>query len=534
MSIKVPIVSEWNSKGVDDAESRLDKFSDRAGKAFAAVGKAAALAGAAVGAFGVVAVKAAVEDAAAQEKLAKTLKNTTNATEDQIDAVEDYIGKTAIATGVADDKLRPAFETLTRSTKDTAKSQELLNLALDISAATGKDLETVSTALAKGYGGQETALKKLGVPLSDAALKSGDFSVAMAEINDTFGGTQAALADTAAGRFQRLQVVFGEIVETVGAALLPIVEKLAGFAIQTLIPAFEKVSKVIDEEGLGGLFKLLGQKIQEGLPIIGEKLKELAKAFVEWIGPQIPPMLEKLGELIGAAANWLIETGLPKLVEKLKLLGDKFVEWIGPNIEPMLQELAKFIGKLVEWILTKAVPKIIEATAKLSAALLKWLVDIGPDLLKGIVSFAGTLASEVVKAVVEALKQIGNKGLEIGKAFANAIIRFVNSNVIRKINELLEFTIDPPGPGSVTINPPDIPNIPELATGGIVKARRGGTLALLGEGGQDEAVIPLDRLGGTGGHTFVIQGALDPVSVAQQIRQILNDDATRFGRTAFV
>lgn len=529
MSIKVPIVSEWNSKGVDDAESRLDKFSDRAGKAFSAIGKAAAVAGAAVGAFGVVAVKAAVEDAEAQEKLAKTLKNTTNATDDQIAAVEKFIGKTALASGVADDQLRPAFEILTRATKDTTKSQQLLTLAMDISAATGKDLDTVSTALAKGYGGQETALKKLGVPLSDAALKSGDFSVAMAELNDTFGGSQAAAADTAAGRFRRLQVTFGEIVETIGGALLPIVEKLSKFAIEFLIPTFEKLSAVIDEEGLGGLFRLLGDKIKEALPIIGEKLKELGQAFLDWIGPRIKPMLEKLGELLAAAANWLIETGLPLLVDKLKILGDKFVAWIGPNIQPMLEELAVLLGKLTEWILTKAVPKIIEATAKLSAALLKWLFEIAPDVIKGLASFAAILAGGVVNAVIEALKQLGGKGLEVGKAFANSIIRFINRNVIGKINDLLEFKVGP-----LSINPPDIPDIPELANGGIIRARSGGTLALVGEGGQDEAVIPLSKLGDMGGHTFVINGALDPVSVAQQIRQILNDDATRFGRTAFV
>jgi hypothetical protein len=128
------------------------------------------------------------------------------------------------------------------------------------------------------------------------------------------------------------------------------------------------------------------------------------------------------------------------------------------------------------------IPLLIKATAKLSIALLKWLVDIGPSLIKGIASFTGQLALSLVESLVEALSTLGSRSVAIGKAFANGIIDIINKQVIGRINSLLEFKVGP-----ITVNPPDIKNIPRLAAGGIVSSP---TLALIGEAGP-EAVMPL-------------------------------------------
>jgi len=164
------------NKGSTEVEGfggKIEKFGKVAAAAFAA---AAAAAVAYAGKIAIDGVKAAIEDEAAQVRLAAALENATGATRDQIAAVETQITKTALATGVADDQLRPALQRLALSTGDTAKAQELLNLALDVSKATGKPLETVANALGKAYDGNTTALGKLGIGLSSAELKTRSFT----------------------------------------------------------------------------------------------------------------------------------------------------------------------------------------------------------------------------------------------------------------------------------------------------------------------------------------------------------------------
>jgi hypothetical protein len=224
-------------KEVEGFGGKLEKFSKAAGAAFAA---AAAAAGAYAVKLAVDGVKAAIEDEAAQQRLANALKNVTGATDTQIAAIEKQILKTSLATGVADDQLRPALQRLAVATGDVTKANDLLTLALDISAATGKSVESVSNALGKAYEGNTGALTRLGVGLSAAEIKTLGLEGAVATLSETFGGAAATQADTYEGRIQRLQVAFDEAKETVGAALLPILEKLLVFITDKAIPAFER------------------------------------------------------------------------------------------------------------------------------------------------------------------------------------------------------------------------------------------------------------------------------------------------------
>ena len=163
-------------KGLKQAEDTSSTFGDKLGGAFKAVGTAAIAAGAAIGALAVKAavdgVKSAIEDEAAQAKLAKTLQNVTDATDTQIASVEKYILQTSLATGITDDQLRPSFDRLLRSTKDVTEAMNLQNLAIDISAGTGKGLTQVTEALSKAYDGSFGALKKLGVPIDENIIKT--------------------------------------------------------------------------------------------------------------------------------------------------------------------------------------------------------------------------------------------------------------------------------------------------------------------------------------------------------------------------
>ena len=144
----------------------------------------------------------------------------------------------SLATGVADDKLRPALQRLAVATGSVERSQELLTLALDVSAATGKDVETVSNALAKAYEGNTASLARLGIGLSSAEIKTLGLEGTVKQLASTFGGAAATQANTFEGQIERLKVAFDETKESVGAALLPTLQNLLNFFINTVIPKF--------------------------------------------------------------------------------------------------------------------------------------------------------------------------------------------------------------------------------------------------------------------------------------------------------
>jgi hypothetical protein len=220
------------SKDIDSIGERAAEFGKKAAIAFAA-------AGAAIGAFAVSAVKAAAEDETAQRRLAETITATTGATAKQIEGVEQYIKQTSIAIGVADDGLRPAFTRLVRSTQDVEEAQKLLNLALDLSAATGKPLETISNALGRAYDGNTTALGKLGLGLDADIIKSKDFDAIFQQLTGTFGNFAENESETTAKQLERVQIALDEAKESIGAALLPVVQELTAWILDNFIPALE-------------------------------------------------------------------------------------------------------------------------------------------------------------------------------------------------------------------------------------------------------------------------------------------------------
>jgi len=226
---------DTGSKEVEGFGGKMEKFGKVAAAAFAAAAAAAAAYAVKLAVDG---VKAAIEDEAAQKRLANALQNVTGATEKQIAAVEEQILKTSLATGVADDKLRPALQRLAVATGSVSKSQDLLSLALDISAATGKDVEAVSNALGKAYEGNTAALGRLGIGLSSAEIKTLGLEGTTKKLAETFGGAATVQANTFEGQIARLKVGFDEAKESVGAALLPTLQKLLDFFINVVIPKF--------------------------------------------------------------------------------------------------------------------------------------------------------------------------------------------------------------------------------------------------------------------------------------------------------
>jgi len=219
-------------KGVGDtAKSTSEQIKDagaKAGIAFAAISAGALLA-----------AKSAAEDEQQTSQLVNTLKNVTGATDAQVKSVEDYINKTTLATGIADDKLRPAFQRLVMSTKDVGDAQKLTNLAMEIATAKHIDVQAAANALAKAHDGNMGALKRLGVSLDETTIKNKDFGAAVVELGDQFKGSLAANADTAAGKLQIMQNSMNEAKESIGYALLP--------ALTSLTSVFQKIAPFIQE-----------------------------------------------------------------------------------------------------------------------------------------------------------------------------------------------------------------------------------------------------------------------------------------------
>ena len=247
MSIRIPIITDFSDAGVKSATKSFGDLQSKAkslGGSLPAIGIAfAAIGGAAV--FLTKAVKAAAEDQKSQALLQRQLEKTVGANDALVASMERFVSKAQLATGIADTDLRAGLATLVRATGDATEAQDLLNLSLDISAATSKDLDAVNMALAKTIAtGNVTALQKLGVPLDKTALKTKDLTALTKALKEQFGGAAATAANTFQGKIKILQGQLGEIGETIGAALLPYLDRFATFLVQKVAPAIERITSV--------------------------------------------------------------------------------------------------------------------------------------------------------------------------------------------------------------------------------------------------------------------------------------------------
>jgi hypothetical protein len=303
-------------KGVKSATTEVQSFSDRAADFGKKAAVAFAVAGAAVTAFAVSAVKAAAQDEAAQKKLTDTIKATTDATAQQISSIDQYVTKTSIAAAVTDDEIRPALARLARSTGDVQQAQDLLSLALDLSAASGKSLETTTNALAKANEGSNTALKKLGLGLDENYLKTASNDQIIKDLTATYGNFSENQAKTAEARFRSMSIAIEESKEAIGAALLPVAEKLAAFVLETLIPALDGfIAGLTGNEGL----KASLTESQKNLFAWGERVRNIIKTIVD--------LKEELTVIGTVIAGIFVASKIAGFITVIQGLVSAFVAW---------------------------------------------------------------------------------------------------------------------------------------------------------------------------------------------------------------
>ena len=291
-SVRIDIAAEFT--GVK-AFNKADKSVNKLGNSATSLGKKLAIAFSttALLSFAKASIKAFADEDKAIKSLSRTLKNLGFSYSAQTGAVNNYIETLSKATGVTDDELRPAFETLLRATGSITKSQDLLSLALDISAGTGKDLSSVIGALQKAYLGNNQALIKLGVGLTKAELASGDFEAITAKLGKLFAGQAADAADSYAGQINKLSIAADNAKEIIGKSLVDAIGLLGSAdtaGIDKLTTAMEDFATYI-----GNAIYALG--------ILGDKLNNIPgiPAIFKWLADNkqllgLLGLLSKIGE----------------------------------------------------------------------------------------------------------------------------------------------------------------------------------------------------------------------------------------------
>jgi hypothetical protein len=560
-NVVIDILAEFTGKKAfkqaESATSQLEKGVKKLAKQFVQV-----FAAQKVLAFSKASVKAFAADEKAAKSLAVALANTGNAFA-TLD-VESFIAKLQRTTGVLDDELRPAFRTLLTATGDVKKSQEGLQLALDISAGTGKDLSAVSMALAKAYGGQTTALSRLGAGLDKATLKTGNMDVILGQLNDKFGGQALAAVKTYSGQIAVLNVALQNAKETIGKGLLDSFAMLAGSnGLTDTVSGIQKMADFIADvtknvafmikqfEALKPVLAVIAAAILVAfapvtaailaivglVAIAGKNLKK--SSFAKGVIPGGMGNISMTGgsnqnivqsQAANSAASKLLATEKARLANLKKITAEQQKKTALDKLSSVLTQAQKIFDMERIELAAAAMNKQTEED-RVRIRLKTEILDLEEAINSGNVEGATRLAS----AIVNDAKLLGDlRGAMISLGDVPNPFAAWLATLQAALAALLALTtvVQPTSGGTmygITYSAGNSPsdfaastgrslqdstsiankiyqmekgnsNLAFMAKGGIVNSA---TLAMIGEAGP-EAVIPLDRMGSMGGTTVIV------------------------------
>jgi hypothetical protein len=395
----------------DDTDSfgtKLGSFGIKAGAAFAAAG-AAALAYA--GVLLVDGVKSAIEDEAAQAKLATTLENVTGATDAQIAATESWITTQGLSLGITDDELRPALERLTRATGDVSEAQKLASLAFDISAGTGKSLEAVSNALGKAVEGNTGALGKLGIGISAADLKSMSLEEITAKLAETFGGQATEKAETFAGKMDRLKLAFDEGKETVGSFVLDAITPLVTLFVNKVIPVVTELAGEVGDS-LKPIFQNISDFVQDSvIPVFTdlwnyftENIVPLFKNYAELLSVTLLPAIKALWGFVQDFLVPIFKATLTPVINGLNVVFEKLKNFVEDN-----NAVFTFLGAVIGVIggAAKILAPIIGTTLGLAFKGVGLIIDGVSLAISGVVAGIN-LAIDTINLLIKGYNAVNN------------------------------------------------------------------------------------------------------------------------------
>jgi hypothetical protein len=426
--------------GLNSADRSLSGFGDKLNRM---VGPALIGAAAAAGTFAVAlavdGVQAAIQEEAELAKLSTTLDNLGFA--EQTDEVNSFIDQLQYSAAVSDSTLRPAFSRLLTSVDDVTQAQKLLELALDVSAGTGKSLEAVTNALGKAYDGNLGALGKLGAGIDASTIKSKDLDGAMAQLSSTFSGQASAAAGTLQGQMKILSISFDELKESFGTGFLNGMQGASG--------SLNEFSMLLrdSQEMAEDLGESVGKLAVEILQLTNDAWKAY-KAFDAWTNnTNMGKVVGFLGDLLNLANPFSM---LRNALEGVTGATDESTEALIANVNGLIL-WSNTAGKVDKYVrggyggipITKTVEQLetwrdrqlellkpIEKTTKLSGGLTKAVKEMDPALRKQIdlVKSLTTQIGEASKAVETARKemydwqdQMANQitsGIDLGAAFS--------------------------------------------------------------------------------------------------------------------
>jgi hypothetical protein len=472
-TLKLSILGDVDNlkKSLDSGSNEVSSFGDKLGKFGKVAGAAFAAAGVAAAAYAgkllVDGVKAAIEDEAAQAKLAGTLVNVTGATEKQIAAIESQITKTSLLTGVTDDELRPSFERLVRATGDSDSALKLQSLALDVAAGSGKSLEAVTNAMAKAQEGNAASLAKLGIGLSAAELKTMSMDEITAKLAETFGGQAAEKADTFAGKMDRLKVAFNEGKETVGSFVLDAITPMITGFVNNVIPTIQKLAEEL-----------------------GPKLTPVFQTLTGYIKDFVIPTFQAIWAFITDYVIPALQSYLTPIIDGLRSAFEKVTGKIEENREKLapLFTLFKAIATFVRDVYAPVIGKILGAAFNTLGTAIGIVIDLFANLVS------------LVNSAFNAIKNIVN---------------FIKNNpVTQAIGGAIDSVF---GGGRANGGP---------VSGGTsyLVGERGPEIFTPTSNGS---IIPNNAMGGGTVINLNVSGAIDPEGTARTIINVLNNSFYR-------
>jgi len=554
---EINIGSKLDAKGFKQAETSLDKLSGSVKSLAKTLGLT--FGAAQLIAFGKASVKAAAADEKAQKQLALALKNVGLGRDAA--AAEDFIQKLQSEFGVVDDKLRPAYQQLAVATQNTAQSQKLLQIALDISASTGRDLASVTGAISKAYLGNNTALGKLGVGISKADLKAKSFDEIMNQLSTTFAGAATASANTFQGSMDKLSVASNNVQEIIGKG---IIDALKGLSEDTTV---DDLAKGMED------FALFTADAIRGVGVLLEALKSIPAA-VNLPGLKFAMQATGLGILskIGAAERKKQEAAAARAMNGLAHLAELESRYtattLGSSKKLTAEELKQLKAKQLKAAIDKAnlalgkgsnvfdMEKIQLAAAEKNAAeqlgkvtsqaqLLQITNDLARlEVKQSILELEEAIASKDVAAITNATNKL-NADLKILGALTNQdlklrdiksildsilpkdLINLANLDAaISKLKMLGGGTATSTSAVAGTATGTGTPSLLDaLAAGSFVPVVGGGYSSTAGN--YASSGFPGAQNNGGGNTIIVNTGIGDPNAIAEAINQVLQDATDR-------
>jgi phage-related protein len=455
---------------------------------------------------------------------------------------------------------------------------KLTPLMQDYAAKTGTDLPTAADALGKAMLGKGKALAAIGIHFKDTGSAAGNFDEVIGGLRTQVGGFAEKEGKTAAGRSEILKNQMGELQETIGSKLLPVLSGLTSYALKVvdvfnnLSPTGQKVVGVVLGLVVGVIavskaiqawtaiqaafnvvmgmnpIVLVGLAIaalvvgviyaykhcETFRDIVDGAFKAVAAAAV-WVRDAFMTAFHAIGD----AATWLWENAIKPAWDAISLgiavgvavaslalqpligafqLVASTVSWMWDNVlRPVLGFIGTAIGFLWETQMKPAVALIAGGFHLLGDGL-SW---VWGNVLSPVFDKIGSAAKGLAGIIGGALGAIA----DVAKAPLNGLIWLINK-VIDGLNLLSIKVPNIPGvPHAGETIGVHIPHIPQLAAGGIVRARPGGVLVNVAEGGHDEVITPLDGRPRGGGDThvynFTLNGIVDAASARRAVVEVI-------------